>query len=539
MAFERPINTNRNISTDRTMGETKKSNDSINQDPVLRESAMDQPQQTPISNQTVGEHSDIDYTTSHRSAKVVDMYGSPSIFNKNAIFVHPRSYSKNGFKRNKDLRGQEKPYSTEVPDVREVINSLQSDPKRALNYSDFYFSRFFRTMKMNRAMVLRRFPFPTYNNLSFALKNETSNQDIIKPLSKGVTFFGGETGNDVSDIIKIAGYKNYKELTADLDFIKGVDKGIDDAPLFQTGSRGVKGLKAFSALQNKGDLSGRQKDAVDRMIGKNWENDRRGPENVIHKTNLADVGVGANLEFKLRFEYDLRSVNNINPRIVMLDLISNLMTLVHTNAEFWGGQNIVLPNHQQFPFIGDEESFYSGNYGNYLSSVVDWFSEPFSSGGAFSGILDGIMSGDFSALGNLLGNAVSGAMDLQSSKSRSSVVGLKTLLDSSPIGNYHLTIGNPLDPWASIGNLICPSFELSFDDNLGHHNTPLRVILDVDLKTATPLDSTGVQGIFANGLIANRMYMKPEEFINAAGVTSFAGRNLSMDDIDRLNGVIF
>lgn len=527
------------LSRGKTMGEQKDENDA-NEDLsyVPDDTANDVPNPNNSQSETVGESSDISYVEQDGAAKVEDMFGSPSLFNKAALFVHPLSYESNGFKKYSDRRGEDKIYSTSVPENREIIDKLKNDEKRRLHYADFAFSKYDGIIPNNRLIVLRRFPFPTFNNLSFA--GAENDGKVVKPIAKAITHFGGETGNEISEILKIAGYKNYKELTAELDFIQGVDKGASDSPFFSNlGGRTQSGLKAFSALSGRGDISGRKKDSVDQMLGKNWENDRRGPENVIHKTHIADVGVGANLEFQLTFNYKLRSYNNVNPRVALMDLISNLMTLVHTNAEFWGGQNVVLPNHQKFPFIGNEDAFYSGDYGTYLSSVVDWFSEPFASGGSFQGLLDGIMSGDFSSLGALLGKVGGAALDLQSSKSRSSVIGLKTLLDANPVGNHHITIGNPLNPWASIGNLIVPSFNLSFENELGHHDMPTGVKLEVDIKTATPLDSTGVQGIFANGIVSNRMYMKPSAFIDATGITKQGGNGYTADDISRMEGFIF
>jgi len=479
----------------------------------------------------------ISYGNEKEAEKIKNMFGVPSLFNRTALFVYPNSSDKNGFKRFYDVAGEEKAFSNKVPSTAEIVDKLANDNSRALRFADFAYSKHHKFIQNNRLIVLRRFPIATYNNLVFPFGEQ------IKPLSQAITYFGGETGNELSDILKYVGYKNYKELTAELNIVpgQGQEKSAGDG-IFGVGGGNkslTKGLKGFSVLSGRGDVSAKQSVAVSQLAGKNWENERKGKENVIHKTNIADVGVGANIDFTLIFEYSLRSFNGVNPRIAMLDLISNLMTLVHTNAEFWGGQNVVLPNPQKFPFIGDKESFYRGDYSKYLGSVYDWFSEPFSSGGGLDGLMEGIMSGDFSSLGSLLKTAGSKVLDLQSSKSRSGVTGLKALLDASPIGNYHVTIGNPLEPIAQIGNIICPSFELTFGDDLGHGGFPTSVKLSASLKTATPLDSTGIQGTFSNGILSNRMYMKPADFVDVVTSIKHGNEEFSSDDIDRSNGVIF
>jgi len=482
------------------------------------------------------------YEMSIRTSQLEDVYGSPSIFNKGTLFVYPSSSSRNSIRRFHDIDGETNMFPNINPTYSQIIelSKIQFDGTHTnteLKWADFVYCKYFEKIPTNRLLILRRYPFPTYNNLQFPLDEE------VRPLSTGITYFGGETGNTLSEFFKLSGYKNYKDLTASLEVIsgQGQNKSMSDTPLIgAAGSTVNKGLRAVSVASGRGDISGRERVKNEALAGKNWENERKGEENVIHKTVIADVGVGVELAFDLIFEYKLRSYNGVNPRIAMLDLITNLMTLTHTNASFWGGTNIVLPNNPKFPFIGDQDAYYRGDYSSYLGSVMDSFSGV---GEGLSNLLDGILSGDLSSIGAALGNAGSKILDLQSSKSRSSVIGLKALLDSSPVGNYHLTIGNPLEPIGKIGNLICPKFELSFGDEIGYNGFPTTVKLNVSLKLATPLDSTGVQSIFANGISSNRMYMKPETFISEDGKDNedaiFNGISFRKDDIDRMDGVVF
>jgi hypothetical protein len=164
----------------------------------------DIPQQisTPIStplnenasgSSTVGESAELSYDKSKKTAVVDNLFGSPSLFNKMAIFVHPTSNDANGFASFKDLSGEQKIYSTEIPDVKQVIDRFKNDPVKRLHYADFAWSKWYKHLAMNRLIILRRFPFPTYNNLVFAnndAKDRVHSKDI-KPLSKAVTYFGG------------------------------------------------------------------------------------------------------------------------------------------------------------------------------------------------------------------------------------------------------------------------------------------------------------------------------------------------------------
>jgi hypothetical protein len=41
-----------------------------------------------------------------------------------------------------------------------------------------------------------------------------------------------------------------------------------------------------------------------------------------------------------------------------------------------------------------------------------------------------------------------------------SIEGMRALLTGEPVGNWHLTVGNPLNPMMVIGNLICTGMKV-------------------------------------------------------------------------------
>ena len=49
------------------------------------------------------------------------------------------------------------------------------------------------------------------------------------------------------------------------------------------------------------------------------------------------------------------------------------------------------------------------------------------------------------------------------------------LLTGDPVGDWHLTIGNPLNPIAMIGNLIVEDAEYEFSNELGPDDFPIKM----------------------------------------------------------------
>ena len=67
-------------------------------------------------------------------------------------------------------------------------------------------------------------------------------------------------------------------------------------------------------------------------------------------------------------------------------------------------------------------------------------------------------------------------------------------------GTWHVTIGNPLNPIASIGNLIIDGdVEITHGGPLGLDDFPTEITVKVPLKHAMPRDSVDIQRMFTKG----------------------------------------
>ena len=89
-----------------------------------------------------------------------------------------------------------------------------------------------------------------------------------------------------------------------------------------------------------------------------------------------------------------------------------------------------------------------------------------------------------------------------------SVQGMRALLLGVPVGNWHLTIGNPLNPIAVIGNLICQDVKFNFGEELGPDDFPTEIEFTVSLEHGMPRDLAAIESMFNRG--AGRIYQAPD-----------------------------
>ncbi len=486
--------------------------------------------------------------------------GAPSLFSEYAFVVHPKCDTANDFF---DIKGEDGafPAHDEITGTEERIDSkgnvyevnvghggrnvteeslIAHAPPYGFvpngkgdlysptpyNASDFIFCKYHRKIPLNHQITLRRFPFPTFDNL------DADGNQTFKPIAQAITYFGEPTGNTLKDLSKFSGYINWEEMAADVWDTDGEEVGTDQTPFFDKGNNGklskVKNaIKYGNAIGNQsGDQnSGRyqsQQDQARLLKDPSFTNEVLGPVNVIDKTNIRARGIGATSDISLTFEYELRSFSSINPRLALVDLLCNMLALTFNNAKFWGGANRYFPKYQQFGFIGDQEKYYSGDYAGYFNSVGQQAGSLLGKGiNLLSGLLGSLFSGNFGGIADIAKGAGRSIMDFQAAKSRPKVVGLRALLSGLPIGEWHVTVGNPYRPFMMMGNLIVKTFDFDFDGPMSADDMPSNLKFVINLGTGRPRDKGDIESIFSMG--QGRVYNPQRNVADVQNLSSSTG----------------
>lgn len=426
-------------------------------------------------------------------------------------------------------------------DVERIVTSFNENdyPTRPYRYADFCFLKYYEKIPNNRLITLRRFPFPTFDNMEFPNSKENAPAPIVRPIAQAVTYFGDPTNNNLKTILKINGKIGWKELIAEYQQKEGTDQGMVDSPFGLGRSRGTRAVaKGMALITSKNDVSQKKFAQIQAEKNFDWSNSVRGESDVIKKTHIRDKGIEAGVgSYAIEFEYEMRTFNGVNGKVAMLDVIFNFLSLVYNNANFWAGERRFFPNSHRYPFIGDQDAFYRGEYGKYAKSITNALTYSMGAiGSTFAGILGDLLSGDFSSLVNTIKKMGNTLMDVASGRNRPQMINFKALLSGEPIGSWHMVIGSPFDPIAMIGNLIVEGWNLEFGEELGIDNFPTTFKFVVNLKDGMPRDKGGLESMFIGG--NGHGYLKPKELAQIVGADGSATK-FNENDVKRAGGSVY
>jgi hypothetical protein len=250
---------------------------------------------------------------------------------------------------------------------------------------------------------------------------------------------------------------------------------------------------------------------------------------VVNRTNIRDIGLpftwGSGDGITVTFEYDLTSVGEVNTKASMLDIIGNLLSIGTNYGSFLTPDFRYNSNFPAFGFPGGSrglEMFYR----DPIQFVLDYAEElvnPASSAKTSADINKGSFgdNNDISKLKNALetvtknnGNPAAAIEAIKKEFGGAAGRLLQTtftpgffeqyqfpasLLTGAPIGEWHLVVGNPCNPIAMIGNLICEKVKIDFGEALGPDDFPTSVKAVFSLKHGRDRERGEIESIFNRG----------------------------------------
>lgn len=439
------------------------------------------------------------------------------------------------------------------PTYKNIISYYGSedfDPYGLARYKmqDFIYLKYYNQIPNNQMVTLRRYTRPCEDHM-FGLDmpavdvNRMNNYfDDYFALATAVTYMGEKTGNKLSDILKFDYGANWEERTGQTESIQNPDgglaaqmknrAGISDEMLRGEGRIGgsnsataqMKSLWMMSAM-----AAGKGKDVSDVFASQhqyegNTFNARYGEQlygdvNVVNKVKIRSRGLTFSNNFTLTFEYSLKSLKCVNPRIAMMDILSNFLILTGNYGTFWGGETIFYGNRNIAPQYGDPTLLRQGKFGAYLSSLAGDVKEGFmkitemdainNAGDAWTAFKKGIRNIGSGFLQGLVGNLLGGNIGIAGEG-----VAVPALLSGKPSGFWHVTVGNPLDPIAMMGNMAVTKTSVQFGDALGYDDFPTEIKFTVDLEHCMPRDNAHIENMF-NGAKGRFYSFTNGEVLNA------------------------
>lgn len=442
-------------------------------------------------------------------------------------------------------------------------------------WRDFIYCKYYGHIPNNYMITLRRYPSPVRDNLS--LPSSVKDTDVYRvqgagrPVAQAVTWWGPSTGNTLNGILSFTtglnwDTKSQEQLVKQGGFAQGAFKAIlgdSLSGLFgnvagDTGSQALKGLESVLNIAANSTDTG-----FAESIGALRNNALRdkavtqgGPlsdfiwvsVDTIDKTTVRGRGLKGgweDTEISLKFHYELSSVGEVNTKASMVDILGNLLGLCTNYGSFLAPE---IRYDNKFPAInfpgGDDglSLFYSDPI-KFVKTLIEFSQDPNQSTNgdpvkeALAGSLNSVNKardlwatlitqlktksvkdlGDSSAASNLLTYALTKDF-------LDTVVFPSSVLTGFPTGEWHLVVGNPCNPIAMIGNLVCTGLKVDFGEVLGPDDFPTELIATINLKMARPRERGEIESVFNRG--EGRLYQSVQPvYSNSQSIGAFGTVN--------------
>jgi hypothetical protein len=430
-------------------------------------------------------------------------------------------------------------------------------------WKDFLFCKYYGHIPNNYMITLRRFPSPMKDNLS--LPDRVKNTDVYrvqgagKPVAQAVTWWGGNTGNTLNNIIGFTtGLKWSQKTQQELINQDGFAKGLFSFFSGLLGEEVAENL-GLGVIRDVSDVAVNASNSGFRESAGAARNNYLRDKAVSEGGPLSDfiwvsvdtidsmkvrarglIGAGEDESMSLKFHYELTSAGEVNSKASFVDIIGNLLGLCTNYGNFLTPE---IRYNNRFPAVnfpgGDAglASLYT-NPVEFIKKLTDYANNPEKGTNgdpileSFSGLMNqtkklrDVAEQTVNQLKG--GNLPEGSQEYVDNFAKYSimekfinnVVFPAAILTGMPTGEWHLVVGNPCNPVAMIGNLICTGLSIEFGEVLGPDDFPTEITATIGLQMARPRERGEIESMFNRG--EGRLYQSVQPvYSNSQSIGAF------------------
>ena len=465
---------------------------------------------TPVKNQEIYYTDNIQAVKYNVDDKEISVGQKPSsVFNRHSLvdFRGDPLNNEGGKGSNSQFYNKINIETLQNPTATKIIEITSNHPNNIgyrYDYADFALAKYFGKIPNNMMITLRRFAFPAPDDIISPTSVDKNGKTVPMDqpdIARAISFLGEEPGNNLAEILKFSHGFNWKNAEAKVQTLQSqragrsgiVGQTINSNAFLSAAANAAQGRDAY-------DSAVRQANAGFDAFSNTYPNHVFGPLNVIKDVLVREQGMTFSQEFTLKFEYSLRSLEGANPKLLMLDQLANILALTYNNAPFWGGDVRYIGDGSVGKPLGDLQKIRDGDYGGFLTSVVNDLGI---STDSLSSAKDSLLGIAGKALNNIVGGDL---MKLFNSPQGGQAAA--SLLTGDPTGQWHVTIGNPLNPIMVLGNLACTNTQINFEGAMGIQDFPEKMVVTVTLKPGRPRDKAEIESMFNAG--RGRFYIQPD-----------------------------
>ena len=474
------------------------------------------------------------------------------------------------------------------------------DPKspyrgQLYNVKDFIFCKYYGILPNNRMITLRRFPHPTLDSLrtipngnvgDFAFSKTNKNKITFEskpnpyigklhdasgelntsiPVAQAVTFFGGDTGNSLATVLGLNTGLNFGVQTQDT--VKNEqtgDPGLMNSPYGDLIKSLITGTGIDFDVTAADNLAGTlltpqknrnqlQRMLLDQAVSEDGPLSKKIFVNVntVNQMMLRAQGFTGGFDpFSLEFHYNLTSVGRMNSKLLFLDLMTNLLSIGSDYGQFLSPELRLSQTSVGLGFPGGPAG-YAQSIVDPIQYIRDTVSKMLSKDNVDrqleneKGLTSQVqkIAEEVKAFANDPSKGLGPDSTLMKSISvmlsdafLKKVYFSPIMLSGYPTGDWHMVVGNPLNPIAMIGNLVCTNVKITFGDDLGPDDFPTEMKATYTLQPGRQRHRGDFESMFNRG--SGRLYLgqlatsgeSTNAIVNANGVL--------VNEIKDINGVV-
>jgi hypothetical protein len=352
-----------------------------------------------------------------------------------------------------------------------------------------------------------------------------------------VTFFGGDTGNNLNTILGIDTGLNFSLQTQEpMKNEQTGDPGLMNTPYgdlikaaITSGDSNIstQDIEAFDNLIStlitpEKNINRLQRALLDEAVTADGPLSKKifVNLNTVNQVAVRQQGFsGGTNGFTLNFHYSLTSAGEINSKLLFLDLMTNVLSVGSDYGQFLTPEIRIQQTAVGMGFPGGPAG-YAKSITDPINYIRDIVSRMLSAGSVnkLKQQEDEVKAKTaeiYQDVQKFINNPDAG-LDKNSSFYKSISVMISEaflkkiyyspiMLSGYPTGDWHLTIGNPLNPIAMMGNLVCNNVKISFNDELGPDDFPTEMTVQIQLMPGRQRHRGDWESMFNRG--NGRLYL--------------------------------
>lgn len=395
-----------------------------------------------------------------------------------------------------------------------ILEYTEGFPSMQLKAADFAYLRDLGVYPNNRLIVCRRFPSPVENDLTAVNMSPMSSMVSWIPDSED-TFFSFSLGeewspNDTEDPLK--------DLTDIFNEIFTKTTGID---VQKQGSGMLGGI--IKKLPMGGLAEALETTVTNYLLGDRttdgtnfkFDNLPKGNPNFMGKSAYRKMNsITSEISIDVKSTFEMKYINGIDPTIAYMDILQNILRFSSSQSVFYiaqgGGDKIkdFFTKYRDGDWIGALTVIADAivvamrrvldNIGTFIDEVKNTVSNAVSGGGESDDTEEGEeedsqrkqVEDKTSSIINKFTSFIGSSSMANYRIKFSQILPAMTGESSAP---WHVTIGNPKNPFFSSGDMIVSEAKVDLGNTLGFNDLPTKLTFSFTIKSARDL---GIQEIF-------------------------------------------